>query len=141
VKWPSDGDYFTKAVWNGLGFDNLSEPQFPTDGGYSSKTVPNPDYGGCLSSFSNIKLVEKGLDSEGDPVTVYSATFLTKGGSLGTEDYFQNHDVPEIGLHTLGINANEEAPEDQRETVYFKDFYWRFFEGGNSGVLPGVITE
>jgi prepilin-type N-terminal cleavage/methylation domain-containing protein len=141
VKWPSDGDYFTRAVWKGLGFDNSSEPRFPTDGGYSSKTVPNPDYGGCLSSFSNIKLVEKGFDSEGDPVTVYSATFLTQGGNLGTEDYFQNHDVPEIGLHTLGVNANEEAPEEQRETVYFKDFYWRFFEGGNSGVLPGVITE
>jgi hypothetical protein len=32
-------------------------------------------------------------------------------------------------------------PEDKRESAYFKDFYWRFFEGGNSAVLPGVITE
>lgn len=141
VKWPSSGDYFTNAVWNGLGFNNSNEPLFPTDGGYTSKTVPSPDYGGCLSSFTNIKLVEKGYDLENDPVTVYSATFLTKGGNLGTNDYFKNYDVPEIGLHTLGINSNKEAPENQKETVYFKDFYWRFFEGGSSVALPGVITE
>lgn len=141
VKWPSSGDYFTSVVWNGLGLKNSDEPDFPTDGGYTSKTVQNPDYGGCLSSFSNIKLVEKGFDAENDPVTVYSATFLTKGGNLGTNDYFENHEVPEIGLHTLGINADEDLPEDKRESAYFKDFYWRFFEGGNSAVLPGVITE
>jgi prepilin-type N-terminal cleavage/methylation domain-containing protein len=141
VKWPSSGDYFTNAVWNGLGFNNSNEPLFPTDGGYTSKTVTSPDYGGCLSSFTNIKLVEKGYDLENDPVTVYSATFLTKGGNLGTKDYFKNYDVPEIGLHTLGISASEETPENQRETVYFKDFYWRFFEGGSSVALPGVITE
>jgi hypothetical protein len=75
-------------------------------------------------------------------VTVYSATFLTKGGNLGRTDYFQNYNVPEIGLHTLGINSNkDDADEAQRETAFFKDFYWRFFEGGNFGVLPGVVTE
>lgn len=141
VKWPSSGDYFTNAVWNGLGFNNSNEPIFPTDGGYTSKTVPNPDYGGCLSSFTNIKLVEKGFDSEHDPVIVYSATFLTKGGDLGSKNYFDDYVIPEIGLHTLGINSNKDADEVKRETAYFKDFYWRFFEGGNSAVLPGVITE
>jgi hypothetical protein len=85
--------------------------------------------------------VEKGFDSEDDPVIVYSATFLTKGGDLGSKNYFDDYVIPEIGLHTLGINSNKDADEVKRETAYFKDFYWRFFEGGNSAVLPGVITE
>ncbi len=141
VKWLDDNAYFTEAVWNGLGIVNTDEPSFPTDGGYTSKLVPNPYTTGGCGGFSDIKLVEKGHDTEGDNTIVYSATFLTRNLSTGDEYNFDTEYIPEIGLHTLGVSADPEADPDNRETAYFKDWYWRFFEGGSTGMVPGVISE
>ncbi|MFZ5563686.1 MAG: hypothetical protein ACOZBW_06500, partial [Thermodesulfobacteriota bacterium] len=77
VKWLNDGAYFTQAVWDGLGIQNTDEPRFPTAGGYTSKLVPNPYGGSGCGGNTNIKLVEKGKDLEGDNTHIYSATFLT----------------------------------------------------------------
>ena len=141
AKWLNDPGYFTQAVWDGLGIQNTNEPNFPTAGGYTSKLVPNPYKSGCNPLNTDIKLVEKGKDMEGDNTHVYSATFLTVNTTTGDEYNFDTEYIPEIGLHTLGISAEPGAAANDTETAYFKDWYWRFFEGGNTGMVPGIISE
>lgn len=130
VKWPSSGNYFTNAQWEGLGVKKDSdEPDFPTKGGYRFKKDK--------SIWGNIVAKDKDLNNK----IVFSQTFLTPDiNDKKPEKYFD--DNPEIGLHTLGIDASEKLPEDKRETIYFKDFYFRFLqEGGSSIDLPSIVTE
>lgn len=149
VKWLNNPGYFTQAVWDGLGIQNTNEPNFPTEGGYTSKLVPNPYGGSGCGGNTDIKLVEKGKDLEGDNTHVYSATFLTvkeypphDGEPAYYNEYnFDTEYIPEIGLHTLGISAEPGAAANDTETAYFKDWYWRFFEGGQTGMVPGIISE
>lgn len=153
VKWLNDPGYFTQAVWDGLGIQNTNEPNFPTEGGYTSKLVPNPYGGSGCGGNTDIKLVEKGKDLEGDNTHIYSATFLTvkeypphDGEPAYYNEYNFDADpaveyIPEIGLHTLGISAEPGAAANDTETAYFKDWYWRFFEGGQTGMVPGIISE
>ncbi|MDY6905365.1 MAG: prepilin-type N-terminal cleavage/methylation domain-containing protein [Thermodesulfobacteriota bacterium] len=140
VKWIEDKAYFTRAMWDGLGIDGSDAPVFPTDGGYTSMMVDNPyDTDGCVGDASEIKLVEKGLDADDDPTIVYTGTLVTED----YQSYFDNTgiSVPEIGLHTLGVSAASSAGTSDTETAYFKDWYWRFFEGGQTGMIPGVVSE
>jgi len=141
VKWLNDAGYFTRAVWDGLGIQNTNEPNFPTEGGYTSKLVPNPYGGTGCGGNTDIKLVEKGKDLEGDNTHIYSATFLTVNTTTGNEYNFDTEYIPEIGLHTLGVSAEPGAAANDTETAYFKDWYWRFFEGGQTGMVPGIISE
>ncbi len=134
VKWPNEGDYFTQVVWKGL--RNSTGPVFDSETGYTSKTVSNPEANGCGALNATIKIVEKGKDSEGDNVVVYTSTYTTEG-------YFQNsnaYEVSEFGLHTLGINGESSDPNDQ-EVAYFDDFYWLLWEGGQSGLFPGIQEQ
>ncbi len=135
--WPEEGDYFTKAVW-GKGLDDNRK-------GYTSKVIPKPSWMGCAGK--DIKSVEIGRDDDDDPVTTFTGTFTT-------EDYnFTTEDIPEFGLHTLGIsspdpndvNGNPNIPSSaildaHRETVYFADFYWSVV-GEKSALLPGMQSQ
>ncbi|MBI9093046.1 MAG: prepilin-type N-terminal cleavage/methylation domain-containing protein [Desulfobacterium sp.] len=136
--WPEDGDYFTKAVW-GKGLADKKK-------GYTSKVIDKPSWMiGCVGS--DIKSVEIGRDDDDDPVTTFTGTFTT-------EDYnFTTEDIPEFGLHTLGIsspdpndiNGNPNIPtgailEAHRETVYFADFYWSVV-GEKNALLPGMQSQ
>ncbi|MDY6825120.1 MAG: prepilin-type N-terminal cleavage/methylation domain-containing protein [Thermodesulfobacteriota bacterium] len=139
VKWLEDRAYFTKAVWDGLGISD-DVPVVSTDGGYTSMMVDNPyPTGGCMGNADQIKLVEKGRDADNDPTIVYTGTFVTQDYQSFFDD--TGISVPEIGLHTLGISSEASAGEDDRETAYFKDWYWRFFQGGHTGMIPGIVSE
>ena len=125
IKWPDQGDYFTQVIW-GRGLADEKEA-------YTSKTITHSILGcGAVTH----KLVEIGYDGGGNPTIVYSPTFTT-------EDYnFATQDIPEFGAHTLGINANADVPVDDRETVYFDDFAWRFIQGiGGAVAFPGIMAQ
>ncbi len=125
IKWPDQGDYFTQVIW-GRGLADEIE-------GYTSETVA---YSVLGCAVANHKLVEIGYDGAGNPTVVYSPTFTT-------EEYnFSTHDIPEFGAHTLGINASADISAEQRETVYFDDFAWRFIQGTGSVVaFKGVTAQ
>ncbi|MFH1154515.1 MAG: hypothetical protein V1793_11935 [Pseudomonadota bacterium] len=133
VKWPEKGDYFTTIIWKGLDANGSVH----ADTGYTSKLVPNPGYTGCGGTGVNIKLVEKGFDNVHDPLEVYTATYTT-------QNYFQAGSAfnnSEFGLHTLGISSDPSKSASDRETVYFDDFYWSIWEGGASGIFPGLQEQ
>ncbi|MBW2630445.1 MAG: type II secretion system protein [Deltaproteobacteria bacterium] len=125
IKWPDQGDYFTQVIW-GRGLADKKKA-------YTSKTITHSILGcGAVTH----KLVEIGYDGGGNPTIVYSPTFTT-------EDYnFNTQDIPEFGAHTLGINANADIQVDDRETVYFDDFAWRFIQGvGGAVAFPGIMAQ
>ena len=128
IKWPDQGDYFTQVIW-GRGLADKKEA-------YTSKTVTDT-IAGCGATAVTYALVEIGYDGAGDPTIVYSASFTTEEYNFATQD------IPEFGVHTLGISANASVPVDNRETVYFDDFAWRFMQGAGEGVVgfPGITTQ
>ena len=120
VKWPEDEEYFTLATWTG----------------YSSKEIEIS--GGCSFLDWNMgyaRLATKGKDADGDDVVVYSGTFVTDG-----YDFTDDIEHVEFGLHTLGIDATN-VGGNPIETCYFDDLYWAFWEGGASGIMPGVQQQ
>lgn len=123
VRWPDVDDYFTMAVWG--------------QGNYSSKSVRMPSTT-CGWINVDVKIVEKGTDSDGDYVTAYTA-FLT---TLTSPSYFgSEYEYPEFGYHTAGISAPSTCTGSHCETVYFTDGYWQAYRGGNLGVLPGIQEQ
>jgi prepilin-type N-terminal cleavage/methylation domain-containing protein len=133
VKWPGKGDFFTTVIWKGLDENGA----FTEDTGYTSKLVPNPGYSGCGGKGHKIKLVEKGKDNVQDNILTYTATYTTK-------DYFSESSrniFSEFGLHSLGISADSNAGTNNRETVYFDDFFWSLWEGGATGMFPGLQEQ
>ncbi len=116
VKHPEDGSFLKHIVW-----DDYTSKEF-------KKTVLG-------WSVSNKSLLAKIKDDQ--PAIVYSA-FLT------TRDYPDNrsqwNQIPEVGLHTLGIDVNENTSADKREAVFFDDFSMSVYEA-RTGLHPPVQSE
>ena len=117
AKWPEDEEFFTTAVW--------------TD--YTSQTMVRPT--GCTGA-EYVRMAEKGQDSDDDSVVVYSGTYTTED-----YDFTSNLEETEFGVHTMGINANTSLSASYRETCYFDDLYWYFWEGGATSLMPGVQQQ
>lgn len=120
VKWPEDSEYFTLGV---MGSRH-----------YTSKEITAPR--GCGDDYDIVRLAGRGQDSEGDYVVTYSGTFTTED-----YDFTSNVEEVEFGLHTLGIDATADSNGNPTETCYFDDLYWSFWEGGATGVMPGVQQQ
>jgi hypothetical protein len=121
VRWPDVDDYFTMAVWDRGNYTSQSVQQTATNCGWG--TV-------------NVKLVEKGKDSDNENVIAYTAFLTTE------PPYFNdalNH--AEFGYHTAGISAKSGCVSPHCETAYFADGYWQAYKGGFSGLIPGIQSQ
>jgi len=121
VRWPDVDDYFTMMVWD--------------RGNYTSQAIEQASTS-CGWINVDVKLVEKGKDSDNDNVVAYTA-FLTTEPPYFTSAY--NH--PEFGYHTAGISAASGCVSPHCESAYFTDGYWQAYRGGVSGMLPGIQSQ
>jgi hypothetical protein len=85
--------------------------------------------------------VEKGKDNVGDNLVTYTAAYTTEDYGPYFTNTSATYNVAEFGLHSLGINSDTDNSEDDRETVYFDDFYWSLLEGGATGIFPGIQEQ